>query len=61
MEGKGTYTWPDGKKYTGEYKEDRKDGEGTFEFPNGTKYVGSWKLGKQDGFGKIFQGDKIVQ
>ena len=42
MNGYGTFTWPDGKKYTGLYKNDVKNGEGTFEMPNGCKYVGQW-------------------
>jgi len=40
MNGLGEYSWPDGKKYHGNYFEDLKEGEGTFEWPNGQKYVG---------------------
>lgn len=51
MHGKGTFTWADGRKYEGDYKDDIKEGEGTFWWPNGKKYEGSWKGGKQDGNG----------
>ena len=46
MEGYGTFTWPDGRKYVGEYIDDMKQGEGTFEWPDGRKYIGHWDKGK---------------
>ena len=46
MEGKGTFTWSDGRKYTGEYVNDQKHGQGTFEWPDGRKYIGEWNQGK---------------
>ena len=30
MEGRGVFTWPDGKRYEGEYKNDKKSGYGKF-------------------------------
>ena len=30
MEGKGIETWPDGRRYEGDFKNGKKDGEGTF-------------------------------
>ena len=30
MEGKGVFTWLDGRRYTGEYLNDKKDGYGVF-------------------------------
>ena len=38
----GVYTWPDGRKYEGEYKEDLKHGYGTYVWPGGKKYEGYW-------------------
>ena len=54
MEGRGVETWPDGRRYEGDFKNGRKDGEGTFEWTNGIKYIGSWKSGKQHGLGIIY-------
>ena len=30
MDGSGEFTWPDGRRYVGEYLEDKKHGYGTF-------------------------------
>jgi len=38
--------WSDGRKYTGEYFEDKKHGPGVFEWADGRKYEGSWVDGK---------------
>jgi len=46
MHGEGVFTWTDGRKYTGEYKNDKKDGQGVFEWPDGRRYAGAWKDGK---------------
>jgi hypothetical protein len=32
MDGEGEFTWPDGRKYFGQYKADKKDGFGIFEW-----------------------------
>ena len=44
MKGKGIYFWPDGRKYDGEYIDDKKEGNGILFWPDGTKYEGSWKI-----------------
>ena len=49
--GKGTKTWPDGKKYTGEWKDGNANGKGTFTWPDGGKYIGEFKDGTQNGKG----------
>ena len=51
MEGEGIFTWEDGRKYHGEYVNDKKCGSGTFEWPDGRKYIGAWENGKQHGEG----------
>ena len=58
----GTYTWPDGNKYVGEFKEDKRNGQGTFTFLNGSKYVGEFKDGKMQGQGTYtwVDGNKYV-
>ena len=46
MHGKGTFTWSDGRKYIGEYNEDKKHGNGVFTWPDGRSYTGEWQNGK---------------
>ena len=46
MHGKGKFTWSDGRYYTGDYYEDKKEGEGVLTWPDGRKYDGPWKNGK---------------
>jgi len=42
MEGEGVYTWPDGRKYEGLFRNDKKEGFGKFTWPDGRKYEGNW-------------------
>ena len=49
--GKGTFTWFDGKKYVGEWNDDEFDGQGTFIFPESAKYVTELKDGEYHGQG----------
>ena len=53
--GRGTYTYANGEKYVGEYKDNVRHGQGTNtwgEGPNkGGKYVGEWKDDKRNGQG----------
>lgn len=51
MEGRGTFSWDDGRKYVGDYKNDLKHGQGTFSWPDGSCYKGQWVEGKQHGEG----------
>ncbi len=47
MHGKGIYTWKDGRKYDGEYHNDKKHGYGIYIWADGRRYEGEWKHGKQ--------------
>ena len=60
--GQGTYTWSNGDKYVGEYKDNQKHGKGTTIFANGNKYAGEWKDGKYNGQGTytFADGEKYV-
>ena len=40
MNGKGTFTWSDGRKYVGGFQNDLKHGYGILTYSNGTKYSG---------------------
>ena len=51
MEGIGVYTWNDGRKYEGEYKDDKKHGYGIYLWADNRKYMGNWSKGKQHGLG----------
>jgi hypothetical protein len=48
-----TVTFPDGSKYVGEVKNDKKHGQGTLTLPDGSKYVGEWKNGLPNGQGAL--------
>jgi len=49
--GQGAFTWPDGSKYIGEFKDDLFHGQGTYTWPDGSKYVGEFKDDKKHGQG----------
>jgi len=54
MHGEGEFSWPDGKRYTGWYLNNKKCGLGTFIWPDGRKYVGFWMDGYMHGRGILF-------
>ena len=58
----GTYTWPDGNKYVGEWKDGKQDRQGTETLAFGLKYVGEFKDGEWNGQGTETwpDGDKYV-
>jgi len=41
--GYGTYTYANGSKYAGEWKDGKENGQGTYTFANGTVDKGIWK------------------
>jgi len=51
MDGVGCYQWSDGRRYEGEYKEDKKHGFGIYQWADGRVYIGFWCRGKQHGLG----------
>lgn len=51
MEGVGVYTWADGRKYEGEYLDDKKHGYGFYTWADRRQYQGMWFKGKQHGVG----------
>ena len=47
--GLGTYAYPDGRIYVGEFKEGSFHGRGVYSWPDGRVYVGEFKNGKRNG------------
>jgi len=49
--GQGSITYPNGRKYVGEWKDGLPNGQGTDNFPDGKMYVGQYKDGEYHGQG----------
>ena len=46
MHGQGNYTWKNGDKYVGQWKNDKRHGKGTKTYKNGKIERGIWENGK---------------
>lgn len=53
-------TYPDGSRYEGEWKNEKRHGYGIWTRPDGTKYAGEWIEGKPDGLGMLNNADGSV-
>jgi len=51
VNGQGIYTYSNGAKYIGEYKNGLENGQGTYNYADGDKYVGEYKNGLANGQG----------
>lgn len=51
-DGLGTYWWPTGASYKGEWADGSMHGVGHFESPDGTRYQGGWAHDLKQGLGK---------
>ena len=62
MHGLGVFQWPDGRKYDGHYKHDKKEGFGVYTWAHGGNYAGRWHNGKQHGEGTYTgpDGEKVA-
>ena len=49
--GFGTYTWPNGTVYSGNYVMSKRTGKGTVKYPNGNTYTGDFANGNFNGKG----------
>lgn len=47
----GTYVWNDGRKYVGEWFDNKMHGKGKFTWLDGRSYEGSYVADKKQGFG----------
>ena len=61
--GYGTFTFPDGRKYVGEFKDIEYHDQGTFTWVSGADYVEEWKKNEMHGQGTYTWkgGDKYVE
>jgi hypothetical protein len=50
-EGLGVFCWPEGRRYEGNFSQDRRNGFGIMMWPNGRWYAGFWREGAKDGEG----------
>ena len=53
----GTYTYPDGKVYTGQWQFRERNGRGTLKYPDGRFYEGAFKSGLRKGKGVMIWPD----
>ncbi|XP_042207707.1 alsin-like isoform X2 [Homarus americanus] len=63
LHGEGTMTWPDGRRYEGQFRQSVYHGPGRLEVPSTggvTIYEGTWKNGKLEGKGIIRYANKDV-
>jgi len=49
--GKGEYSWPDGTRYEGDWKNGKMHGSGAYFSPSGNRYEGQFNDGMFNGFG----------
>ena len=61
-EGQGDLTYPDGRRFVGKWKDDKKNGQGTLTYPDGDKFVGEYKDYHRHGQGTFtsYNGEKWV-
>lgn len=52
-DGLGTFWFPNGDIYKGEWKDDIISGSGVMIYADGTRYEGNWSNGKRHGFGNL--------
>ena len=57
----GSYTYANGDKYVGEFKDNKKHGQGTFTWGSGAKYVGEFKDGNYHGQGTYTFADGTIE
>ncbi|MBI5916265.1 MAG: caspase family protein [Bacteroidetes bacterium] len=55
--GEGTFAYPGGSKYEGQFKENKPNGQGTFTYTNGDRYAGNFQNGLKHGKGTFYYAD----
>jgi hypothetical protein len=52
--GYGIYTWNDGTRYEGSFRDGKRDGEGVYYYASGAKYIGSQSSDGRHGWGTYY-------
>jgi len=61
LTGLGTFTYPDGTRYEGEFLANNPSGQGVVDYANGDHYIGYWQLDKPHGDGKmVYQNGDVL-
>ena len=55
--GQGTYRWPNGRIYIGDWMNNQLHGEGMESWPNGSKYEGDFRGNRRNGHGRFIWPD----
>ena len=58
--GQGTYIYPNGEKYEGDWKNGKYHGQGTYTSKDGEKFVGEWKDDKEWNGNEYNKDGKII-
>ena len=56
-DGEGIFEYPDGGKYQGNWRHDKRHGDGVYWYPNGDIYSGEWRFGTKHGRGTFIHGE----
>ncbi len=59
--GYGTYYYPNGDRYAGQFAYDQPHGKGTYYFADGDKFIGTFRNGKRTGPGTLFNANGEVE
>ena len=59
--GQGTYYYPNGDRYVGQFAYDQPHGKGIYYFADGDRFIGNFRNGKRTGPGTLFNADGEVQ
>ena len=59
--GVGTFSWPNGNRYTGSFADGQREGDGVFFWRDGTVYRGQFLANKQHGYGVKEQPNNLLE
>lgn len=59
--GQGSYLWPDGSRYIGDFVGGQQHGRGLLILPDGSSFEGGWRGGRKHGAGVVTHPDGLVE